>query len=289
MLDLRIGAATQRFAVLGESLPHTWSPAIHNSLFQQAGRDAVYLPVTVPMEKLPSAVDVLRSCFAGFNVTIPYKERIMPLLDGVDAAARVCGAVNTVENCGGKLIGHITDGLGMLTALRLAGVATDHVRVLILGGGGAARVAGNEFLSRAGEVTFAARDAGKGVRLAGELAETQDDGMARIRVCTLDSVPSGAYDILVNCTPVGMYPRVGESPVEREVVSRCAAVFDAVYNPRRTRLIELGAQLGLPCVEGLGMLFYQAVEAQKLWFSGETGVAQSAQEAIYAELLARMK
>ena len=288
MLDLRISAATQRFAVLGESLPHTWSPAIHNSLFQQAGRDAVYLPVTVPRDRLSSAVDVLRGCFSGFNVTIPYKERIMPLLDEVDAAANACGAVNTVENRDGRLIGHITDGLGMLTALRLGGVETRGARVLILGGGGAARVAGYEFLVREGEVTFAVRDVQKGERLVRELALTQGDGCARIRVCPLDSVPAGAYDILVNCTPVGMYPRVGVSPVPRETIARCGAVFDAVYNPRRTRLLEMAAALGLPCVEGLGMLFYQAVEAQRFWFGGETGVSQEAQDAIYAELLERM-
>ena len=85
-----------------------------------------------------------------------------------------------------------------------------------------------------------------------------------------------------------MYPRVGVSPVTREVVARCGAVFDAVYNPRRTRLLEMACGLGLPCVEGLGMLFYQAVEAQRFWFGGETGVSQGVQDAIYAELLERM-
>ena len=114
MLDCRISAATRRFAVLGESLGHTWSPQIHNSLFAAAGVDAIYLPMTVPRAQLSSAVDVLRSCYSGFNVTIPYKERIIPLLDEVDSAVLACGAVNTVENREGRLIGHITDGLGML-------------------------------------------------------------------------------------------------------------------------------------------------------------------------------
>lgn len=212
----------------------------------------------------------------------------MPLLDEVDAAASACGAVNTVENRDGRLIGHITDGLGMLTALRLGGMATDGVRVLILGGGGAARVAGYEFLRRVGEVTFAVRDTVRGERLRGELGNTQEDGCARIRVCALDNVPPDAYDILINCTPVGMYPRVGECPVAREVIARCSAVFDAVYNPRKTRLLQTASELGIPFVEGLGMLFYQAVEAQKFWFGADIGVSQAEQDAIYAELLARM-
>lgn len=265
MLDERIGAETQRFAVLGESLGHTWSPYIHNTVFAACGRDAVYLPITVPKDKLSSAVDVLRSCFAGFNVTIPYKERIMPLLDEIDAAARACGAVNTVENRNGRLIGHITDGLGMLSALERGGVRTHGVHALILGGGGAARVAGYEFLTRGGRVTFAVRNEEKGRALARELGDTQLDGAARIGVCPLTEIP-GAYDVLINCTPVGMYPRTDTCPVEDGVISRCAAVFDAVYNPRTTQLLACAQALSIPTVEGLGMLFDQAIEAQRFWF-----------------------
>ena len=265
MLDERIGAETQRFAVLGESLGHTWSPYIHNTVFAACGRDAVYLPITVPKDKLSSAVDVLRSCFAGFNVTIPYKERIMPLLDEIDAAARACGAVNTVENRNGRLIGHITDGLGMLSALEKGGVRTHGVHALILGGGGAARVAGYEFLTRGGRVTFAVRNEEKGRALARELGDTQPDGAARISVCPLAEIP-GAYDVLINCTPVGMYPRTDACPVDDGVISRCAAVFDAVYNPRTTQLLARAQALSIPTVEGLGMLFDQAIEAQRFWF-----------------------
>ena len=265
MLDERIGAGTQRFAVLGKSLGHTWSPYIHNTVFAACGRDAVYLPITVPKDKLSSAVDVLRSCFAGFNVTIPYKERIMPLLDEIDAAARACGAVNTVENRNGRLIGHITDGLGMLSALEKGGVRTHGVHALILGGGGAARVAGYEFLTRGGRVTFAVRNEEKGRALARELGDTQLDGAARIGVCPLTEIP-GAYDVLINCTPVGMYPRTDACPVDDGVISRCAAVFDAVYNPRTTQLLARAQALSIPTVEGLGMLFDQAIEAQRFWF-----------------------
>jgi len=265
MLDERIGAGTRRFAVLGESLGHTWSPYIHNSLFSACGRDAVYLPVTIPRDKLSSAVDVLRSCFSGFNVTIPYKERIIPLLDEIDDAARACGAVNTVENRDGRLIGHITDGLGMLSAIEKGGVATHGVHALILGGGGAARVAGYEFLARGGRVTYAVRNVEKGERLARELGGAHPDFAARIAVCPLDNI-EGAYDILINCTPVGMYPHADAAPVSEAIVARCAAVFDAVYNPRETRLLACARALSIPAIEGLGMLFDQAVEAQRFWF-----------------------
>ena len=286
MLNERIGPETARFAVLGQSLPHTWSPYIHNSLFDAAGLDAVYLPVTVPPERLGSVTDVFRSCFSGFNVTIPYKEKILPFLDDVDEAARVCGAVNTVEIRNGRMIGHITDGLGMLRAIEERGVETHQADVLILGGGGAARVAGYAFLSRGGRVTFAVRDAQKGNALVHALAQTQQDGLRRLSVRPLADCAE-AHDILINCTPVGMYPHVDACPVSADAIARCRAVFDAVYNPRETRLLALARQNGLPAIEGLGMLFYQAVEAQKFWF-GDRVASKTEQSRIYSELQTRL-
>ena len=286
MLNERIGPETARFAVLGQSLPHTWSPYIHNSLFDAAGLDAVYLPVTVPPERLGSVTDVFRSCFSGFNVTIPYKEKILPFLDDVDEAARVCGAVNTVEIRNGRMIGHITDGLGMLRAIEERGVETHQADVLILGGGGAARVAGYAFLSRGGRVTFAVRDTQKGDALAHALAKTQQDGLRRLSVRPLADCAE-AHDILINCTPVGMYPHVDACPVSADAIARCRAVFDAVYNPRETRLLALARQNGLPAIEGLGMLFYQAVEAQKFWF-GDRIASKAEQSRIYSELQTRL-
>ena len=286
MLNERIGPETARFAVLGQSLPHTWSPYIHNSLFDAAGLDAVYLPVTVPPERLGSVTDVFRSCFSGFNVTIPYKEKILPFLDDIDEAAQVCGAVNTVEIRNGRMIGHITDGLGMLRAIEERGVETHQADVLILGGGGAARVAGYAFLSRGGRVTFAVRDAQKGNALVHALAQTQQDGLHRLSVRPLADCAE-AHDILINCTPVGMYPHVDACPVSADVIARCVAVFDAVYNPRETRLLTLARQNGLPAIEGLGMLFYQAVEAQKFWF-GDRVASKAEQSRIYSELQTRL-
>jgi len=286
MLNERIGPETARFAVLGQSLPHTWSPYIHNSLFDAAGLDAVYLPVTVPPERLGSVTDVFRSCFSGFNVTIPYKEKILPFLDDIDEAAQVCGAVNTVEIRNGRMIGHITDGLGMLRAIEERGVKTHQADVLILGGGGAARVAGYAFLSRGGRVTFAVRDAQKGNALAHALAQTQQDGLRRLSVRPLADCAE-AHDILINCTPVGMYPHVDACPVSADVIARCGTVFDAVYNPRETRLLTLARQNGLPAIEGLGMLFYQAVEAQKFWF-GDRVASKAEQSRIYSELQTRL-
>lgn len=276
-LNLRIDAATLKFALLGGSLPHTWSPQIHNSLFDARALNAVYIPLPVSGEALPSAVDVLRQSFSGFNVTIPYKEAILPFLDELDAAASACGAVNTVSiSDKGLLTGHITDGLGMMRALQEAWVDTDRADVLILGNGGTARVAGYEILRRGGRATFAARSPERAKALAAELADTQPDGHSRIACTELTDI-KGAFDILINCTPVGMYPHTGVSPVEEEVVARCAAVFDAVYNPPQTKLLEYAARNEIKAVGGFGMLFYQAAEAQKIWL-GKLPTAKAQRE-----------
>ena len=215
-----------------------------------------------------------------------FKNGERPFLDDIDEVAQVCGAVNTVEIRNGRMIGHITDGLGMLRAIEERGVETHQADVLILGGGGAARVAGYAFLSRGGRVTFAVRDAQKGNALAHALAQTQQDGLRRLSVRPLADCAE-AHDILINCTPVGMYPHVDACPVSADVIARCGAVFDAVYNPRETRLLTLARQNGLPAIEGLGMLFYQAVEAQKFWF-GDRVASKAEQSRIYSELQTRL-
>ena len=122
--------------------------------------------------------------------------------------------------------------------------------------------------------------------LAHALAKTQQDGLRRLSVRPLADCAE-AHDILINCTPVGMYPHVDACPVSADVIARCGAVFDAVYNPRETRLLALAKQNGLPTIEGLGMLFYQAVEAQKFWF-GDRVASKAEQSRIYSELQTRL-
>lgn len=267
-LNVRVDASTLRFALLGGALPHTWSPQIHNSLFDACALNAIYIPLPiVDAAALPSAMDVLRQSFSGFNVAIPYKEAVIPFLDELDEAAAACGAVNTVRvSERGLLTGYITDGLGMMRALQEACVDTDGADALVLGNGGTARVAAYEMLRRGGRVTLAVRNPERGRALAAALAQTQKDGAGRI-ACTALSDITGAHDLLINCTPVGMYPHSGVSPVEEDVVKRCGAVFDAVYNPPQTKLLEYAQRNGVQAVGGFGMLFYQAVEAQKIWLS----------------------
>ena len=282
----RIGPETARYAVLGEHLAHTWSPYIHNTLFEAAHADAVYLPMTIDREHLGSAVDVLRYCYRGFNVTIPYKEQILPYMDELDTRASVMQAVNTVEVRDGRLIGHITDGLGMMRAIQECGICVDRVNTLVLGGGGAARVAGYEILERGGTVTFALRNPDKAQRLMDSLAPAFPDGTARIHAAVLDRA-EGRYDLIINCTPVGMYPNMDACPISAEVICSAGAVFDAVYNPRETVFLRTARQAGIPAAEGFGMLYYQAVEAERFWDPANLP-DESVQSQIYESLLRQL-
>ncbi|MCL2811889.1 MAG: shikimate dehydrogenase [Clostridia bacterium] len=270
-IDTRINAATRKFALLGASLPYTWSPQIHNTLLAARGVNAVYITLTVDAYSLASAVDVLRQSFAGFNVTIPYKEAIIPLLDELDDTASACGAVNTVTvSESGALTGYNTDGIGLIRALEEALVSLDDASTVIVGGGGTARIAAYELLRREGNVTVAVRDPKRAEGLVADLAALQPDGSARIQLISLEELEGGGeeYDLLINATPLGTFPDVDGCPVSQAVVARCQAVFDAVYNPPETRLLAMARAQRVKCVGGFGMLFYQAAEAQKRWLGG---------------------
>ena len=261
MLEKRIGPKTERYAVLGEVLDHTWSPYLHNTLFSLAGVDAVYLPLPVKNNHLGAAVEILRDAYNGFNVTIPYKEKIIPFLDEIDSAVKKIGAVNTVENRSGRLIGHNTDGLGMITAFQKNNINVDGVKALIVGGGGAAKVAAYEILSRGGRVCFAVRNINKIENLIENLNVHYRD---KVGACDIKNITE-EYDLLINCTPVGMFPNIHSCPVDEKTILRMSTVFDAVYNPRETLLLSIAKRLKRRTVEGLEMLFYQAIEAERIW------------------------
>lgn len=267
-IDTRIDATTRKFALLGERLPYTFSPQIHNSLFAARGVNAVYLPLAIEGALLPSAVEVLRAGFAGFNVTNPYKEAIVPFLDELSPAASAVGAVNTVViSDGGEMTGHLTDGIGLAHALQEAWMPHDNTEVLILGGGGTARVAAFEMLGRKNRVTLAVRNPDKAKKLYADLTAAQKDSDARLKLISLDELEQGdaEYSLLIHCTPLGTYPETEGCAVSEKVIDRCGAVFDVVYNPPQSRLLAIADRQGAKTANGFGMLFYQAVEAQRQW------------------------
>jgi shikimate dehydrogenase len=258
-------SSTQLTGLFGHPVAHSKSPQMHNAAFQQLGLDFAYLAFDVAPERLAAAVESLRALgMRGVNVTIPHKVAVLPLLDEVSEEARVIGAVNTIVNDGGRLIGYNTDGIGYLTALaEETGFQAPGKRVLIVGGGGAARaVAVQLALSGAAAVDVAARRLEQAAELSDLLTPfTRSQGLVLGELCEA----MAGYDLVVNTTPVGMYPRVDELPLEVEGLRAGQWVSDLIYNPRETRLLSEAKKRGCTVSGGLGMFVHQGAHAFRLW------------------------
>ncbi len=228
-----------KFCLIGEKLSHSFSKEIH----QKTGLDYSLCPV-----KRGCLTDFVNGCaYNGFNVTIPYKKEIIPLLDGIDQTAKDVGAVNTVKVENGKLYGYNTDILGMKFLIERKGVSLKDKCVMVLGTGGTSNMA----------VTLAKNCGAKEVTVVGRTSP----------INYVNCYKKVETQIIINTTPVGMNPDLTSKPIELSKFKNLIAVFDAVYNPQRTALIEEAQNLGLICSNGLPMLVEQALCAQDIWLN----------------------
>lgn len=255
--------------VIGDPVAHSLSPLLHQAMLDQTGAAYRYDVRTVRPEELPAFVRWAKDggC-AGFNVTMPHKEAILPLLDEVDTTAASCGAVNTVCIREGRAIGHNTDGTGFLDSLAGQGFYPQGRTVLLLGAGGAAKAVGHALAAAgAGRVIVCARRLERAAALAAQLP-----GCGEGIVLAQDAIrqAAAACDLLVNATPLGM---AGSPAFARldflQAMPPHAVVYDLVYHPRRTALLEAAARQGLRTVGGIDLLIRQAVRAFT-FFTGET-------------------
>jgi len=243
------------YALIGHPLGHSLSPQIHRALLAAAHLEGDYRLLDIAPEDLANRLPELQT-LRGFNVTIPHKQAVLSAMAELDEKAALFGAVNTVAVRGGKFYGYNTDCYGFLRSLSAAGIPLAG-RVLVLGTGGVARMFAFEAVLAGAAVTLAARTPSKGCALAAEIAEKC--GRA-VTVTDFNSV-TGDWDLIVNGTPVGMFPKVDACPLEPGVLAHTAAVFDAIYNPMETRLLRLARQNGAKVVNGLPMLVWQAAVA----------------------------
>ena len=266
---MNISGKTKICGLIGDPVEHTMSPVMHNAAFDKLGLDYAYLPFRVSPEELPQAVSGLRALNAiGFNVTIPHKVAVIPLLDELDSLAEKIGAVNTVVNDNGVLKGYNTDASGFLQVLLERGVEPAEKNIVLLGAGGAARAIAYilaernthlTILNRREELDWAEaiaanirKDLGKDV----EVFELLPDHLA----AALEPA-----HILVNATSVGMSPAIDVSPVPTQLMKSGLVVVDIVYNPARTKLLQDAAAAGAVTVEGLDMLVWQGALAFEKW------------------------
>ena len=264
---LRINGNTRLVGILGYPLEHTLSPAIHNAAFNHLNLNWCYLPLPVESMSLDKAIKGLCSVknFVGANVTMPYKEKVLPCLDEISSCARVIGAVNTLHMSDNKLVGYNTDGRGFLTALvQDGGFDPKGKNVLIVGAGGA---------SRSIAVTLALSGASK-LKILNRTWEKADEICSLIKsnfACHVEAFDFqgdleyffSTVDLIINATPVGM--NKGECPFPADLISRKHFVCDLIYRPLKTTLISAARERGAKTLSGLSMLLYQGAAAFEIW------------------------
>ena len=261
-MNSEINHETIYIGLLGNPLRHSFSPALHNRTLQQLKTNAVYLPLEVEPAVLEIAVKAM-GCynFAGANVTIPFKEAVIPWLDELSPEAAEIGAVNVIKTVRGRgLIGHNTDVIGFLASLKDEKIEIEGKNAFIIGAGGAARSAALS-LAKSGLSNLEIYDVD--ISKAGYLAQTVTQyaqGKTKVRV--IDVIEPGyklESDLAVNCSPVGMFPDLGQNPLDKVVyTSPDTVLYDMIYNPQETRFLEMGRKQGLKTINGLQMFVCQA-------------------------------
>lgn len=250
------------YGLIGEHLPHSFSKEIHGKL-------ADYKYEIKELEKTELKDFITAKDFKGLNVTIPYKQDVIPLLDEVDTIARDIGAVNTIVNRNGKLYGYNTDFYGLKGLIEYEGISLEGKKVLILGTGGTSKTSTAVAKAlKAKEILIVSRSSKPGVNISYEEAKTNHKDA----------------QVIINTTPCGMFPNMDAQPVELEPFTKLEAVVDVIYNPLKTKLTKDAESKGIKACTGLFMLLQQAVAACEIF----TGKKIENQEVlrIFQELLA---
>lgn len=262
---MKIDSETKIYGLLGHPLEHTASPAMHNTAFRELGLNAVYLVFDVKPCAFQDAVNGLKALHVcGFNVTIPYKEHVMQMMTHLDLSAKNVGAVNTVKVEQRSLIGYNTDLAGFLAPLIELDLKPRDFTFLILGAGGAAKAciralidAGCEeliVLNRSKErvITLAKQHICPNLKVGHLNEQSLKDALSRAK-------------IVVNATPVGMYPNDDDSLILKALLRRDLIVYDLVYRPVQTKLIREAKEVGATTISGYRMLLEQAAESFRIW------------------------
>jgi shikimate dehydrogenase len=262
-----ISGKTKICALIGDPIEHTMSPAMHNTAFQKLGLDYTYVAFKVKPEELPQAVAGLKALnIIGFNVTIPHKVTVIPLLDSLDPLAEKVGAVNTVVNDNGKLKGFNTDAEGFYRALTEHGFKPKNKKVVVLGAGGASRAITYILAKEGASLTILNRQ--QELDWAEDIAGLiREDFRKDVKVLELGDLSKALpkTDLLVNATSVGMSPSADTSPVPAKLLAGVPLVFDIVYNPLKTKLLQDAAAASIKTISGIDMLVWQGALAFDKW------------------------
>ena len=263
-----IDAQTELYGVIGNPVQRSLSPIIHNGGFKRLGWNAIYLAFEV--RNVEEALRGIRGLgVTGVSVTIPFKTEVIPFLDKVEGLAKKIGAVNTIVNRRGKLIGYNTDCEGALEALEEK-MDLRGKRVVLLGAGGAARAIGFGLKERGLPLVVVNRSKERGRVLSKEL------GCDYLPVSSLVKTKAGELeaDVIINATSLGMYPRDGETPIPKELLKKEMVVMDIVYEPLQTKLLREAKEKGCVTVDGLEMLIRQGMAQFEIWTGRRLEIGQ---------------
>ena len=270
-----ISSKTKVYSVIGHPVSQSFSPKIHNYLFEKYGIDAVYVSYDVDPDHVGEAINGIRHLgIMGTNVTIPHKIEVMKYLDEIDEKAKLFGAVNTIKNVDGKLYGYNTDGTGLTKSLKDAsGETMDGKKVLIIGAGGACRsIAIQLAIENAASIEIVNRSIEKAQSIVDTINEHFDTkAIAMSKVITQKDIDD--VDVLINTTPIGM--GTDESPIDTSLVPpKNMIIADAVYKPHETAFIKWGLKHDLKIAYGIQMLINQGVHSFSIW----TGVTPTLED-----------
>jgi len=266
------------FGLIGEKLGHSLSEVIHTRLFELLSLPAAYKLMEIKREQLHEVGLAIRLLnFKGINVTIPYKELVVPQLNAVDVSARHLMAVNTIKNENGKLTGYNTDVYGLMEMFRHHGIEIAGKPAVVLGSGGAAKAALQALYEMGAIQMFVASRSPEG-------KTSPFPNTTYIDYLQLNDIAGG---VLLNATPVGMWPKVDTSPVTRDIVSRFDAVVDTIYNPWETQLLATAKEQGKPHCNGFYMLVAQAVKAEEIFW--DMSFPSHITDTIYQELASNLQ
>ena len=262
--------------ITGHPLEHTVSPAMHNAAFRALHIPGMYFKLPAAPVELDSVTELIIDLdMRGMNVTIPHKESVISLMDRIDKDGLKVGAVNTIVNDKGTLIGCNTDLFGVAKTFELANFEAKDKDILIIGAGGASRAVCAYLSEAKAKVKITNRTNTKASSLA--------DKFDNVTAVEFESLAKGRYDAVVNCTPIGMKGFPNELPLPVEVIQKGMLVLDTIYNPQMTKLLELAKEKGATPISGKDMLIYQALKAFELW-TGKAPAYEVMEQAFREEL-----
>ncbi|MHA2280636.1 MAG: shikimate dehydrogenase [Promethearchaeota archaeon] len=262
-----ITSKTKIFCVIGHPIEHSMSPIMWNPALHELGLDYVYLAFDVHPNNLEKAIKGIRTLgIKGINVTLPHKETVIKYLDEIDPIALKIGAVNTIKNEEGILKARNTDAGGAKKALLDTGCNISGKNIVFLGAGGVARALAYIMAEEANHITLTDLVEERAITLANEIKENMKINIEG-KISNKDNINESLKraDILINATPIGMHPKVEETPITKDSLHGDLFVFDAVYNPLETRLMKEAVELGCQTLGGLDMLVNQGILAFEWW------------------------